>query len=121
MNELVQFFAQGDADLRRTAGEKAVLVRRDGERVALTAVISPAEVAYTMQRANGPALTCDRVAVISREDAARAPKVGDYLEAGGQSFEVVRVTGWAYDTSWHLDLALRVPPPPRAGFGVTRK
>ncbi len=108
MNELLQFFAQGDADLRAMAGEAGELVRKaDGERVRLCVVISPAEVAYTLQRATGPRVTCDRVAVISREQAGRAPLVGDTLHAGGEVYEIVRVTGWAYDTSWHCDLAAR--------------
>lgn len=108
MNELSKFFAQGDADLRAMAGEPGELVRYgSGERVKLCVVISPAEVAYTLQRATGPKLTCDRVAVISREQTGRAPLVGDMLHAGGEVYEIVRVTGWAYDTSWHIDLARR--------------
>lgn len=108
MNELQQFFAAGDADLRAMAGEPGELVRKaDGERVALCVVIGPAEVAYTLQRATGPQVTCDRVAVISREQAGRAPLVGDMLHAGGEVYEIVRVTGWAYDTSWHCDLTVR--------------
>ncbi len=108
MNDLQKFFAQGDADLRAMAGEDGELVRKaDGERVKLCVVISPAEVAYTLQRATGPVVTCDRVAVISREQAGRAPLVGDTLHAGGEVYEIVRVTGWAYDTSWHCDLAAR--------------
>lgn len=90
------------------AGEAGELVRKaDGERVKLCVVISPAEVAYTLQRATGPVVTCDRVAAISREQAGRAPLVGDTLHAGGEVYEIVRVTGWAYDTSWHIDLARR--------------
>lgn len=108
MNELQQFFAQGDADLRATAGEDGELVRKvGGQRVKLRVVISPAEVAYTLQRATGPVVTCDRVAIISREQAGCAPQVGDILLAGGCTYEVLRVTGWAYDTSWHCDLAIR--------------
>ena len=107
MNELQQFFAHGDADLRAMAGEPGELVRKDGERVKLCVVISPAEVAYTLQRATGPQVTCDRVAVISRAEAGRAPLVGDMLHAGGEVYEIVRVTGWAFDTSWHCDLAAR--------------
>ncbi|MBR5887299.1 MAG: hypothetical protein IKZ07_03725 [Akkermansia sp.] len=108
MNDLKQFFAAGDADLRATAGEDAELVRKaDGERVALRVVVSVAEVAYTLQRATGPKVTCDREAIISREQAGRAPVVGDMLHAGGEVYEIVRVTGWAYDTSWHCDLAVR--------------
>ena len=37
-------------------------------------------------------------------------KVGDTLEIAGAVYEVVRVTGWAYDTSWHCDLAQRCKP-----------
>lgn len=49
MSELQDFFRQGDADLRHTAGQPAVLVRRrGGERVPLTIVASPAEVALSM-------------------------------------------------------------------------
>lgn len=117
MNELSKFFAQGDADLRAMAGEPGELVRRAAaggsgvaskeERVPVCVVISPAEVAYTLQRATGPQVTCDRVAVISREQAGRAPLVGDMLHAGGEVYEIVRVTGWAYDTSWHCDLTVR--------------
>ena len=108
MNDLQQFFAAGDADLRATAGEDAELVRKiGGERVPVRTVITPAEVAYTLQRATGPVVTCDRVAIISREQAGRAPVVGDMLHAGGAVYEIVRVTGWAYDTSWHCDLAVR--------------
>jgi hypothetical protein len=33
--------------------------------------------------------------------------VGDMLHAGGERYEVVRVTGWAHDSSWHIDLARR--------------
>lgn len=108
MNDLQKFFAQGDADLRAMAGEDGELVRKiGGERVKLRVVISPAEVAYTLQRATGPQVTCDRVAIISREQAGRAPQVGDTLLASGHEYEVLRVTGWAYDTSWHCDLAAR--------------
>lgn len=108
MNDLQRFFAAGDADLRATAGEPGELVRKaDGERVRLRVVISPAEVAYTLQRATGPVVTCDRVAIISRDEAARKPEMGDTLTAGGEVYEIVRVTGWAYDTSWHCDIALR--------------
>ena len=108
MNELSKFFAQGDADLRAMAGEDAELVRKaDGERVALRVVVSAAEVGYTLQRATGPKVTCDREAIISREQAGRAPVVGDMLHAGGEVYEILRVTGWAYDTSWHCDLAVR--------------
>lgn len=108
MNELSKFFAQGDADLRAMAGEDGELVRRDtGERLRVVAVVSPLEAAYTLQRATGPLLECDRMAVISRGECAREPKCGDLLAVGGQVYEIVRVTGWAYDTSWHVDLALR--------------
>lgn len=108
MNDLQQFFAQGDADLLATAGEPAELVRKlGGERVQLRIVITAAEVAYTLQRATGPRVTCDRQAHISREQAGRAPQVGDTLLAGGCTYEILRVTGWAYDTSWHCDLAVR--------------
>lgn len=107
-NELTAIFEQGDADLHALAGEPAVLVRKvDGERVACSAVISAAEVAYELRRATGPVLTCERVAHIRREGVGRAPLVGDMLEAGGQVYEVVRVTGWALDSSWHVDLAVR--------------
>lgn len=108
MNDLQKFFAQGDADLRAMAGEDGELVRKvGGERVKLRVVISPAEVAYTLQRATGPVVTCDREAIISQEQAGRAPQVGDILLASGHEYEVLRVTGWAYDTSWHCDLAAR--------------
>lgn len=108
MNDLRKFFAQGDADLRAMAGEDGELVRKaDGERVKLCVVISPAEVAYTLKRATGPVVTCDRVAIVSREQSGRAPQVGDTLLASGHEYEVLRVTGWAYDTSWHCDLAAR--------------
>lgn len=107
--ELQEIFKQGDADLHAMAGESAELVRRlGGQRVPVSVVVSPAEVAYTLQRATGPVVTCDRVAHVRREDAGRAPQVGDVLEVGGVAYEVVRVTGWAYDTSWHCDLAQRV-------------
>ena len=107
-NELEEMFAMGDAELMATAGEAAVLVRRDdGERVELVAVISPADVSYTLQRANGPMLVCDRTAVLSREAAGRAPRMGDVLETASGKYELVKVTGWAHDTSWHVDLALR--------------
>lgn len=110
-NELRKLFAQGDAELHGTAGEAAVLCRRvGGQREAVSVVISPAEVAYTLQRATGPVLTCERVAHIQRKDAARAPQVGDTLEVAGEVYEIVRVTGWAYDTSWHCDLAHRAKP-----------
>lgn len=108
MGELSKFFAAGDADLRRTAGEDGELVRKlGGERIRVRVVISPAAVAYTLQRATGPVVTCDREAIISREQAGRAPVVGDMLHAGGWVYEIVRVTGWAHDTSWHCDLAAR--------------
>lgn len=108
MDQLKQLFAQGDADLRRTAGEPAVLVRKAGsERVALTAVISPAPVEYQLPGPSGQVITCDRTATISREEAARAPQPGDTLEAGGHVYRIHRVTGWAYDTSWHADLSLK--------------
>ncbi len=108
MSELFQFFAQGDADLLAMAGEDGELVRKaGGELVKLRVVISPLETAYVLQRATGPMLECDRTAIISREQAGRAPVVGDMLHAGGAQYEIVRVTGWAYDTSWHCDLAAR--------------
>ena len=108
MNELLQFFAQGDADLLALAGEAGELVRKaGGERVKLRVVISPLEMAYELQRATGPKLECDRTAIISREQAGRAPVVGDMLHAGGVQYEIVRVTGWAHDSSWHCDLAAR--------------
>lgn len=108
MNELLQFFAQGDADLLAMAGEDGELVRKiGGELVKLRVVISPLETAYTLQRATGPMLECDRTAIISREQAGRAPVVGDMLHAGGTQYEIVRVTGWAHDSSWHCDLAAR--------------
>lgn len=110
-NELQELFAQGDAELHGTAGEAAVLCRRmGGQREDVSVVISPAEVAYTLQRATGPVLTCERVAHIQRKDAARAPQVGDTLDVAGDVYEVVRVTGWAFDTSWHCDLAQRLKP-----------
>ncbi len=106
--ELQELFAQGDAELHGTAGEAAVLCRRvGGQREEVSVVISPAEVAYTLRRATGPVLTCERVAHIRRKEAARQPQVGDTLEVGGEVYELVRVTGWAYDTSWHCDLAAR--------------
>lgn len=112
MNDLRQFFGQGDADLYATAGEPATLTRRlGGERVALRVVISPAEVSYSLQRATGPVVTCDRVAMVSSAQSVRAPKVGDTLTAAGQDYEILRVTGWAYDTSWHCDLAIRKNKP----------
>ena len=108
MNELLRFFSQGDADLLAMAGEDGELVRKaGGELVQLRVVISPLEAAYTLQRATGPVLECDRTAVISREQAGRAPVVGDMLHAGGERYEIVRVTGWAHDSSWHVDLARR--------------
>lgn len=108
MNELEEIFMQGDADLRRTAGEDAVLVRRcGGERVKVRVVCSPAEVAMELPTASGGRVLCDRVAHISRADCTRRPEIGDRLELVGQVFEVLRVTGWAYDTSWHVDMALR--------------
>lgn len=108
MSELFQFFSQGDADLLAMAGEDGELVRKvGGELVKLRVVISPLETAYTLQRATGPMLECDRTAIISREQAGRAPQVGDMLHAGGAQYEIVRVTGWAHDSSWHLDLARR--------------
>lgn len=94
--------------MRATAGENGELVRRTGgERVRVRVVISAAAVAYTLQRATGPVVTCDREAIISRAEAGRAPLVGDTLLAGGAVYEIVRVTGWAHDTSWHCDLAVR--------------
>lgn len=108
MNELKQIFAQGDKELHGTAGEAGVLVRRVGsERVSVSVVISPAEVSYMLQRATGPVLKCERVAHIRCVDAVRAPQVGDLLEVGLNVYEVMRVTGWAYDTSWHCDVAER--------------
>lgn len=108
MNDLSRFFAEGDADLRATAGEDAELVRKlDGERTRVRAVISPLAASYTLQRATGPVVRCDREAIISRAQAGRAPVVGDKLHAGGAVYEIVTVTGWAYDTSWHCDLAVR--------------
>lgn len=108
MSELFQFFAQGDADLLAMAGEDGELVRKvGGECVPLRVVISPLEATYTLQRATGPVVVCDRTAVMSREQAGRAPEVGDMLHAGGERYEVVRVTGWAHDSSWHVDLARR--------------
>lgn len=111
MSELLRFFAQGDADLLAMAGEDGELVRKvGGELVKLRVVISPLEMAYTLQRATGPELECDRTAIISREQAGRAPVVGDMLHVGGEKYEIVRVTGWAHDSSWHCDLALRKKP-----------
>lgn len=106
--ELRAIFAQGDAELRSTAGEDGVLVRRcDGERVCVRVVVSVAEVAYQLKTATGASVTCDRVALISRDEAGRAPVVGDILEVGDLVYELVSVTGWAYDTSWHADLTIR--------------
>ena len=107
-SELREIFAQGDAELRATAGEDAVLVRRTGgERVRLRVVVSPAECVLELPSATGGLLACDRTVVISRSELGRRPDIGDRLELDGCVFEVLRVTGWAYDTSWHADLALR--------------
>ena len=107
-NELSEIFRQGDAELHSTAGEDAVLVRRmPAERVPVSVVISAAEVAYTLTRATGPVVTCDRVGHIQKGESMLAPKIGDVLEAGGEVYEILRVTGWAFDTSWHVDLAVR--------------
>lgn len=106
--ELRAIFAQGDAELRSTAGEDGVLVRRrDGERVRVRVVVSAAEVAYQLRTVTGASVTCDRVALISCDEVGRAPAVGDTLEVGVSVYELVRVTGWAFDTSWHADLSIR--------------
>lgn len=108
MGELEEIFGQGDADLRATAGEKAVLVRRlGGERLRVRVVCSPAEQVLELPSVTGGVLVCDRVAHISRSELTRKPDIGDRLELGGQVYEVMRVTGWAYDASWHVDIALR--------------
>lgn len=108
MSELEDIFAQGDADLRATAGESAVLVRRfSGERVRVCAVVSAAEQILELPSVMGGLLVSDRVAHISRSELTRKPDIGDKLEVSGQVYEVMRVTGWAYDTSWHVDIALR--------------
>lgn len=108
MGELQDFFKQGDKDLRATAGQPGVLIRRRShERVPLTVVAGPAEVALTMPSTTGGLLTCDRTMVLSREECTRRPEPGDVLEVDGWTFEVLRVTGWAMDTSWHVDVALR--------------
>lgn len=101
-------FRQGDADLRATAGESATLVRGgSGERVGLRVVLSPAEVGLSMTTVSGAIVQCDRVALISRAECTRRPEAGDVLHVGDDRYEVLRVTGWAYDTSWHVDLTLR--------------
>lgn len=108
MSELEEIFSQGDAELRSTAGESAVLVRRaSGERVRLRVVSSPAENVLELPSVTGALLLCDRTVLVSRSELTRRPQIGDRLELGGQVYEVLRVTGWAYDTSWHLDVALR--------------
>lgn len=108
MNELEDIFRQGDAELRATAGEAGVVVRKhSGERVAVRVVSSPAEQVMELPNVTGALVLCDRVVHISRAELTRKPDIGDRLELGGAVYEVLRVTGWAYDTSWHVDVSIR--------------
>ena len=105
MSELLEIFREGDAELRATAGEDALLVRwRSGERVRVRAVVSPAETQYALQDASGALIACDRTVLLSRSELTRKPDIGDRLEVGGDVYRVERVTGWAFDTSWHVDV-----------------
>lgn len=108
MNELQEFFGAGDADLRATAGQPGTLVRwRSGERVPLTVVVAPAAVDLMLASVAGAAVQSELSVIISRSECARRPDVGDIIEVEERSYEIQRITGWAYDTSWHVDVTLR--------------
>ncbi len=106
-SELQDIFAQGDAELHKTAGEPATLIRKNGgARVDLRIVISAADTQIELPTATGAGVQCVREASIRCVDLARKPEIGDKLEAGGKLYRIQSVTGWAYDTSWHVDLSL---------------
>lgn len=113
MSELNELFLQGDTELFGTAAERCRLLRaprlgHSAGSVELSAVISPAEVAWELQSPGGSTVTCDTVAVIRRCDLPQRPSPGDRLVLpSGTTYELVRVTGWTHGTTWHLDLTLR--------------
>ncbi len=112
-NELRDVFAQGNAELMNTAGEDAELVRmKGGNRISLRVVVSPSERALELPGVGGAILRCDRTAVISADEPTRKPEIGDMLAIGGEEYEIMTVTGWAFGASWVADIALRQPSQP---------
>lgn len=108
MNELQEFFSAGDADLRATAGQPGTLVRRrSGERLPLTAVVAPADVGLVLASTTGAAVQCELSVIISRSECTRRPDIGDVIEFDTRTYEIQRITDWVYDTSWHVDVALK--------------
>ena len=108
MGELRQFFEQGSEDLRRTAGERAVLRRRADNTVhAVTVAATSGEVTLEVPTATGAVLTCGREVLVSRAEYAPRPMLGDTVTLEGRVYEIRSVSGWHHDPDWHLNLVLK--------------